>query len=259
MLSLIERRLVYPVPPLHSGDWNPTDLDFEDIELRVSDGARLHGWYVPHPNPRAQVLYCHGNGEQVPFLKNRLKVLHERSSLAVFAWDYRGYGKSEGLPHERNIVPDAAEALHWVARRGGVDPSEVIVIGRSLGGAVGTALAGQEPIGGLVLDRTFAKLTDAAAYHFPWLPVRRLMQNRFASIDSIQRYHGPLLQSHGTEDEVVPIAMGRELFEAAPSREKRFIEVPGLDHCEALPEYCYQALDDFITQCGAARRNGAAG
>ncbi len=246
MLRIFERWLVFPAPRADQSDWNPPDLQFEDVYFSAADGTRLHGWYVAHPEPRAVVLYCHGNGEDVASLAQRLKALREIIGVSVFAWDYRSYGRSEGIPHEDNVITDAHAAHDWLYQRAGVGSGDIVLMGRSLGGAVAVALAHHRHTRGLVLDRTFSRLTDAAAHNIPWLPVRWIMRNRFPSIERIRKYHGPLLQTHGTADEVVPFHQGRQLFEASPSKTKKFIEVPDLDHNSPLPDYCYQELIDFL-------------
>lgn len=246
MLRTFERWLVYPAPRLNLSDWNPADLLFEDVYFSAEDGTRLHGWYVEHPEPRAVALYCHGNGEHVARIARRLKALRDRIGISVFAWDYRSYGKSAGVPHETNIISDALAAHDWLCRRAGVDSGEIMLMGRSLGGAVAVAMAHHRHSRALVLDRTFANLVEAAAYNVPWLPVRWIMTNRFPAAEQIRKYHGPLLQTHGTADEVIPIEQGRQLFDACPSQQKRFVEVPDLDHNAPLPDSCYQDLIDFL-------------
>lgn len=248
MLSILERWLVFPAPSTAGVDWQPAGLEFEDVYFTGSDGVRLHGWFVPHENPRAIVLYCHGNAEDVPRLADRLKILHDRIGVAVFAWDYRGYGRSEGTSHETNVIDDARQAMAWLTERTGTTSRSVVVMGRSLGGAVAIAVAAEMPIRGLVLDRTFASLTDTAAIHFPWIPVRWLMKNRFGSAERIATYKGPLLQTHGTDDEVIPFAMAEELFAASQSAEKRFLRVEGGNHNGPLPESCYEALNEFLAK-----------
>ncbi len=246
MINLLERWLVFPAPRVAESEWNPPDLEFEDVYFTSHDGVRLHGWYVPHPQPRATILYSHGNGECVPHLASRLRVLNQSIGATVFAWDYRGYGRSAGQAHESNVIPDARLAQEWLANRTGISADHVVLLGRSLGGAVSVALAAEYPIRGLVLDRTFSCLLDTAAHNFPWLPVRWVMQNRFSSAKRIRNYHGPLLQTHGTADEIVPLAMGKQLFDASPSKQKHFIEIPNGNHNGPLPDYCYKALAEFL-------------
>ena len=246
MFHILERWLVYPAPQTYASDWETDDFLFEDVYFCGDDSTRLHGWYVPRSQPRAVVLYCHGNGECVPHLTGRLSMLHSRVGVSVFAWDYRNYGRSEGIPHEANIIPDARAAQLWLAAREGIPPQEVVLMGRSLGGAVAVAIAAEFGCRGLVLDRTFSQLTEAAAHLFPWLPVRRFMKNRFASVERIRNYHGPLWQTHGREDSIVPIEHGRKLYDASPSLHKQFVEVPEGNHNGPLPDYCYDALKEFL-------------
>ncbi|MEM8946747.1 MAG: alpha/beta fold hydrolase [Planctomycetota bacterium] len=246
MLRFFERLLVFPAPSTRGVDWQPNNLVFEDVYFDADDGTRLHGWFVPHPNPRAVVLYCHGNGEHMPKLAQRLAAYQQRLGIAIFAWDYRSYGRSEGIPHEDNVIADARTAQLWVANRTSIDPAAVVLMGRSLGGAVTVQLAEQHAVRAMILDRTFSTLAAAATHNFPYLPVRLIMRNRFASTEHIQNYHGPLLQMHGTADEVVPAHQGEQLFEAAPSQQKEFIRVPGWNHNAPVPDQCIQAIDEFI-------------
>jgi fermentation-respiration switch protein FrsA (DUF1100 family) len=263
MLSLVERWLVYPAPRSHEGDWVAADFPHEDVEFTGADGAKLHGWYVPHSNPKAVVLFCHGNGENVAELRPLLELLHNRTDVAIFAWDYRGYGKSAGKPHESNLLADARAAQLVLAKRAGVEPSDVVVYGRSLGGAVAVGLAAEHPVRGMVLERTFADMVETAAYHFPWLPVRWVMKNRYPSIERIVTYRGPLFQSHGTADEVVPFEMGKKLFDAATTAKKTFFVVEEGSHNAPQPDEYYKALGEFLDSLPAVsqgqRKHVAAG
>lgn len=246
MLAAFERWLVYPAPPPHGADWVAADLPHEDVDFSAEDGTKLHGWYVPHPAPRAVVLFCHGNGEHVARLAPTLAMLRERAAVSVFAWDYRGYGHSQGKPSETNLLADARAAQLWLAQREGVRPEDIVLYGRSLGGAVSVGLASQHAVRGMVLERTFADMIDTAAYHFPWLPVKWIMRNRYPSAQRIAAYKGPLLQSHGTADRVVPFEMGKRLFDAATTPNKRFFVVDGGDHNGPQPDEFYKALGEFL-------------
>ena len=246
MLSLVERWLVYPAPRSHGGDWIAADFPHLDVDFTADDGAKLHGWYVPHPNPKAVVLFCHGNGENVAELRPLLEQLHTRTDVSLFAWDYRGYGKSSGKPLEKNLLADARAAQLVLAERAGVRPEDIVVYGRSLGSAVAVGLAAEHPVRGMVLERTFADMVETAAYHFPWLPVRWVMKNRYPSIERIVTYRGPLFQSHGTADEVVPFEMGKKLFDAATTAKKTFFVVEEGSHNAPHGDDYYQALGEFL-------------
>lgn len=246
MLSLVERWLVYPAPRSHGGDWVAADFPHHDVDFTADDGAKLHGWYVSHPNPKAVVLFCHGNGENVAELRPLLEQLHTRTDVSLFAWDYRGYGKSSGKPLEKNLLADARAAQLVLAERAGVRPEDIVVYGRSLGGAVAVGLAAEHPVRGMVLERTFADMVETAAYHFPWLPVRWVMKNRYPSIERIVTYRGPLFQSHGTADEVVPFEMGKKLFDAATTAKKTFFVVEEGSHNAPHGDDYYEALGEFL-------------
>ena len=181
-------------------------------------------------------------------------------SFDVLLYDYRGYGRSEGKPFEENVLGDARTAQLWLAKRAVVRPEDVVVYGRSLGGAVAVGLASQHQVRGMVLERTFAGLVETAAHHFRWLPVRLMMKNRYPSIERITTYRGPLFQSHGTEDEVVPFAMGKKLFDAATTENKKFFVVEGGNHNGPQPDDYYKALGEFLDslpEAGAAERVSA--
>jgi fermentation-respiration switch protein FrsA (DUF1100 family) len=246
VLLLLENALLYPVPPRSEGDWTASYLPHEDIFFSSADGTKLHGWYIEHPQARAVLLYCHGNGDAVGFLGPYLKELRDRHRLAIFAFDYRGYGRSEGLPGEAGTLADGHAAQLWLAERTRRRPSDIVLMGRSLGAGVAVDLAARNGARGLILQNAPTSIPDAAAYIYWFVPVRLLMKNRYDSLSKIGRYDGPLLMSHGAADELVPCSLGRKLFEASPSAQKRFIEFHGGRHNDIEPPEYDQALDEFL-------------
>ena len=162
----------------------------------------------------------------------------------MLIFDYRGYGRSAGKPTGRGILADARAARAWLARREKIPKEQIVLMGESIGGAVAVDLAA-DGARGLIVENSFASLPEVAAYHFPWIPVRLLMRTRLNSAARIREYHGPLLQSHGDRDTIVPLASGRRLF-AAANEPKKFILIPGGDHNDAhSPEY-YQQVREFV-------------
>jgi len=121
------------------------------------------------------------------------------------------------------------------------------MMGRSLGAAVAVDLAVEDGARALVLESTFTSVPDVAAHYYPWLPVRYLMRTRLDSASKIGRYHGPLLQSHGDADTILPIEYGRRLFEAA-NQPKRFITLSGCDHNDPQPFEYFDELKSFFEE-----------
>lgn len=246
LIRLIERSLVYPIPSRERGEWRPRWLRAQNVWFRSSDNTKLHGWYVPNRDARRLVVYCHGNGEHVADQANLVFRLRSHLDATVFVFDYRGYGRSRGKPAERGCIADGLAAQRWLAEKEGVSTEDIVVIGRSIGGGVAVAVAAEQGARALVLENTFSKMTDAAAAIYPWLPVRLFMSNRYNSLRRIKQYHGPLFQCHGTGDEIVPMALGRKLFAAAPTRMKQFFEIPFARHNDSPPPAYYEALGQFL-------------
>jgi fermentation-respiration switch protein FrsA (DUF1100 family) len=246
LLLLLENALLYPAPKFPEGDWSAAYLPHEEVEFASADGTKLHGWLVEHESPRAVLLYCHGNGDCVGYLGPYLKELHDRHRVTVFAFDYRGYGKSEGSPSETGILADGDAAQQWLARRIGGTPADVVLMGRSLGGGVAVDLAAKNGAHGLILQNTPSSMPDAAAYRYWFAPVHWLMKNRYDSLSKIGSYLGPLLLSHGNADTLVPIELGRKLFDASKSENKRFFSVEGGGHNDSEPPEYDAVLDDFL-------------
>lgn len=240
--SLIFFPSKYPV-----GEWNQTALAVEDAEFEAEDGTRLHGWFVPREDPLAHVLYLHGNAGNLSDRLDALWHLHHDVGVAVLIIDYRGYGKSEGgPPNEKGVLQDARAGRTWLAQRAGIDEGDIVLLGRSLGGGIAVDLTMDVVPRALVLQNVFTSLPDVAAVHYPFLPVRTLMSTRLETLEKIKRYTGPLLQCHGTRDEVVPFQQGEQVFSAAGGENKQFIELPGFTHNDPLPAEYYARLKSFL-------------
>jgi fermentation-respiration switch protein FrsA (DUF1100 family) len=241
--TLDELLLFYPTR-YPDGDWKPNGLTFEDVWFRAEDGTRLNGWYCSCDNPRAIVLFAHGNAGNLSHRISRMRYLQKDLRAAVFIFDYRGYGRSEGIPTVEGILKDARAARSWLARRAGGKDSQIVLMGRSLGGAVVVQLAAESPARGLVLESTFSSFKDVAAHHFPrlaWLVPDDILN----SAAQIARYKGPLLLSHGDRDGTVPYTLGLKLFHAA-HEPKSIVTIHGGDHNDPQSAEYYKRLDRFF-------------
>jgi len=253
VLMAFENSMVYPAPrfPRLRADqaepmnWKAANYGAADVQFNSADGTALHGWVWEHADPQGYLLYCHGNGDCVGYLGDYLAEMSKRHRLTIFAFDYRGYGRSEGTPSERGVLADGAAARNWFVEHEKIKPAEVILMGRSLGGGVCVDLAAKSGARGLILQNTFTSLPDAAAKLYWFLPVHLLMRNQYRSLEKIGLYTGPVLQSHGNRDRIVPYELGQKLFAAAPGP-KEFITLEGGDHNDLEPESYSLALERFL-------------
>src|SRR3990172_4532967 len=143
-------------------------LDFEEVWLETGDELTIHGWYVPHPAPRATVLFLHGNAGNISHRLDTLRLLYDLG-LAALIIDYRGYGNSEGRPTEEGTYLDADAAWTYLTETRGVQAGEIIVMGRSLGAAIAISLAEQNSPGLLVVESAFTSVADMAERLYPIL------------------------------------------------------------------------------------------
>ncbi|MBI3864022.1 MAG: alpha/beta hydrolase [Planctomycetia bacterium] len=250
--SRFEREHVFVAAKYPEGNWKPAAYTFEDVWFHTADGTRLNGWYAPCENPAAVVLLAHGNAGNVTNVAPLLKRLRDQHHVSVLAFDYRGYGKSEGRPDEPGILEDARAARSWLAKRANVDERDIVLMGQSLGGGVAVNLAAHDGARGLVLISTFTSLPDVAGHHWPIVPAGWFMHNRLESISKIDKYDGPLLQVHGDKDRIIPIGQGEKLF-ARAHEPKRFVVSHGADHNDPLPVEFDGALDEFLASLRPAK------
>jgi fermentation-respiration switch protein FrsA (DUF1100 family) len=242
----IHELLLFQPSRFPSGDWEPDGLNYQDVWLQAADGTRIHAWYLPAENPRAVVLYAHGNAGNLAWRAKLFKYLQEELQLSILAFDYRGYGRSAGKPTIDGALQDARAARAKLAEVAAVPPGEIVLMGRSLGGAVAIHLAAESAPRGLIVESTFTSLREVARKHYARLSFV-VPPHTLNNVAKIAEYDGPLLYSHGTADRVVPIALGEQLFEAAAGP-KTFHRLPGLDHnTRGTPEY-YRILEQFVAQ-----------
>jgi fermentation-respiration switch protein FrsA (DUF1100 family) len=245
-----EERLIFVPARYPMGQWDVVGLQCEDVVFATEDGVRLHGWYCPVPRPRGVFLMFHGNAGNITHRVDRVTAWQRTLNVSVFVFDYRGYGRSAGQPNELGVYRDARAAYRWLTADQGIAPGDVVFFGESLGGAVALQLATEVTPCALILESTFTSAVEMGQRAFPWLPVRWIMRNRFASIDKIERYDGPLLIVHGTQDTLIPFAMGQALFERA-NEPKRFYAVVGADHNDMAWKggHAYlQAIEAFLRE-----------
>lgn len=210
----------HPVPP--------ADLPILPTTLTTADGERLAAWFLPQAEPKAVVLYCHGNSGHLAHCVTTLRLLHELG-CTVMAFDYRGFGDSSGRPSEAGLYADAETALTWLTTRTGVQAQEVICYGESLGGGVAARTAQRFACRGLVLSSTYASLMELATEKVPFLPVRRLLRYELDSRARLHDYPGRILLLHGRQDQVIPAHHSLLLAAIHPDRTRLVLLEAGHD------------------------------
>lgn len=230
--------IYFPAPNCAAAPMNMVGLPFEEVTLTTADDLSLAAWYVPHLEAQGTVLFCHGNAGNMAGRCQTLKSFH-RLGYAVLIFDYRGYGGSTGTPDEAGLYCDAETAWRYLTEAGGEAPERIVLFGRSLGSAVAIDLATRHRPGALVVEAAFSSLVDIGKRQYPFLPVGLLCTHQYESIRKVAHIDCPKLFLHGTDDELVPLALARQLYEAAASP-KAFIETPGGHNdsgFEYSPEY----------------------
>jgi uncharacterized protein len=230
LLWALQRQLVYfpdgsPVPP--AAEVIP---GARDVELHTTDGLDLGAWFVPAARadePGTAVLLAPGNGGNRAGRATLARALSRRG-LAVLLMDYRGYGGNPGSPSEQGLADDADAAARALEDLG--YPAErTIYLGESLGTGVVAALLARRPPAGVVLRSPFTDLADVGAHHYPWLPVRALLRDRFEVVGPLSSSDVPVSVVYGDRDSVVPSRLSAQVATGAPRLAEELV-LPGADH-----------------------------
>lgn len=234
--------------PLRELSQTPADwgLGYEDVTLDTADNVRLHGWYIPNPQSEQVLLFFHGNAGNISHRRDSIELFH-RLGLNIFIIDYRGYGKSRGKPDEQGLYLDAATAWRYLTEEKGLPNNQILIFGRSLGGAVAARLASGVQARALILESTLSSAHDFARAVFPVLSRLVVMRYDFNTAENIRRVHYPVLVLHSPADEIMPFHLGEKIFQAAHTP-KHFVRMQG-DHnngfLQSQPEYA-QEFDRWL-------------
>jgi len=253
VLFLFQSRLVYfpnidrelSVTPQAYG------LDFESVNLPTEDGETLHAWWVPAKDARGTILFFHGNAGNISHRIDYLRMFR-KLGYATLIFDYRGYGNSTGSPSEAGTDRDAAAAWRWLTQTRGLRPEEIVYAGESLGAAVASGLAVRHPPRALVLLSTFTSVPDLGAKIYPFIPVRLISRYSYDNRAHVRQIKVPVLVAHIRDDDIVPFAHGRRVFEAA-NEPKQFLEMSGghNDGFIFMREEWVKTLAAFLERAGA--------
>ena len=230
VLRWFEHRQVYQPHAEMEATGAELGRPFEDVYFQTSDGVKLNAWFFPAAtdSSRKQWVYllCHGNAGNISHRLDHVAALLE-TGAAVFALDYRGYGRSEGRPTEEGTYLDAQGAHRWL-RDKGFAAGGIVALGESLGGGIVSELALRETVGGVVLQSTYTSVTDLGAELFPWLPVRWLGTVKYDTHSKLARVKVPALIMHSRGDSLIGFHHAEKNL-AAANEPKTLWEIGG-DH-----------------------------
>jgi alpha-beta hydrolase superfamily lysophospholipase len=239
------------------------NLAYEELWLTVpTSGEKLQGWWIPHPHrSNAPVLvYFHGNKGNIGSCIHHIPDFHQLGFTVVMV-DYRGFGASEGpFPTEQRLYEDGDAILQYLVQNRKISPQQILVYGHSLGGAIAihtvTAISSslEVPLAGLVVASSFTAMADAVAMRsfYRFLPIHLLLTQRFDSINKVGKLPIPVLFLHGTDDLILPAAMGQRLFAAAP-QPKSLSLFAGATHdnlVEVNGDQYFEVLTEFVASLG---------
>ena len=218
--------IFYPMTDVQQApsDWG---MGYEDVTLNTTDDVQINGWYIPNHGSKQVLLFFHGNAGNISHRRDSIDIFH-RLGLNVFIIDYRGYGKSLGKPDEQGLYLDAAAAWRFLTEEKGFTTNDIILFGRSLGGAVAARLASEVPARGVILESTFSSAKDFARSVFTILSRLVYIRYDFNVAEYIRRVNYPVLVLHSPDDEIMPFNLGEKVYQSA-HQPKYFVKMKG-DH-----------------------------
>lgn len=194
----------------------------EILKVRTATGDLISALYLPNPSARYILMVSHGNAEDLGDDRDWLELLRQ-AGYGVFAYDYQGYGTSEGKPTEKAVYLDVVAAYEYLNSQLHVPPERIIIMGRSVGSGPATYLAARRPAAALILQSPFVSAFRVIT-KVPLLPFDKFRNDR-----EIRTVRCPVLVLHGSADAIIPPWHGKKLFELA-NAPKKFVLLQGAGH-----------------------------
>jgi len=249
LLFLVQRQMLFPRYLVEPPSQNE-DIPFvEKIWIETGTG-KIEAWFLPpdpvnKATPAPAVIFAHGNGELIDFWPHELKKFN-RIGIGVFLVEYPGYGRSQGTPSQKNITEAFNRAYDVLIERPDVDPTKIILFGRSVGGGAVCALAAQRPSAALILMSAFISVRSFAKRY---LAPAVLIRDPFDNLSVVREYKEPTLVIHGKFDEVIPYSHGMTLYRASPNA-TMITYKSGHNDCPPNWKVFWQDIESFLHRYG---------
>ena len=241
----IQQRLLY-FPDTRRTTPDEAELpDVEERELVMRDGHRVMTWWGEAKPGRPTLLYFHGNGGSLATRSERIRK-YMAHGYGIVMMTYRGFGGSTGVPSESANVSDAKE-VYEALRASGIPASEIVVYGESLGTGVAVQLAAEKEVAGLILDAPYTSIVDLAALHYPHLPARWLMTDRYETLRAAGGVKAPTLIVHGEADDIIPVEMSAQVAKALKGPVK-VATFAGAGHSDHYMFGSYDAIYEWLAR-----------
>ena len=238
-----QRNLLYH-PSENNYQNDKIQFNYDEIFIKVDEEIQLKSWIIKKDFKKFKTLVIfHGNAGH---LSNRIYKLNElyKLDINILLISWRGFSGNKGSPTENNLYTDAEAAIKWLNGEG-VNNSQIILYGESLGSGVAVELGKENNFNSIILESPFTSIENSAKIYYPYLPVRLLLKDRYDSISKIKMINTPILVMHGEKDDVVPFSMGKELFEKANSPKQSYF-TPDDDHMMEFNSSLLKNIKDFI-------------
>lgn len=241
LLYIFQDKFIF-FPPRPDADLYK-ELKKNEISL-VSQGKNIVGWKISRdPQATKTVIYFGGNAEEAAYFNFEADELKIRQAIA---FNHPGYGKSEGRPSQQSLYQNALDVYDFTVKEYQLEPSDIVVIGRSLGSSAAAYLAANREIAGLVLITPFDSIENIAAQRFKYFPIRLILKHSFYTIDSIRKIDKKILLLAAQTDEMINSTHFKNLSQAS-GENSRTVLYPGVGHntIQTHAEY-YNELNQFI-------------
>ena len=248
LMSIFQSKLIYfPYTDINT---NPQSigLEYESIIFKSSDKTELHAWYIPKKDAKTTLLFLHGNAGNISHRLDSIKIFNSLG-MNVFIFDYRGYGNSDGRANEQNTYDDAKSAWDYLLKNKKVKAEDIIIFGRSLGGAIATNLGTKVQPKGMILESTFTSIKEFASDVYPFLPTFLIYFN-YETTKYLKDLNYPILVVHSEDDDIIPFRYGEAVFKNT-NEPKSFVKIRG-DHNYGFlysKDIYLPALKKFLQEC----------